>query len=222
MNKLLLLLVVSALVYGYLAFGLNHPLSLESIKASLGQFEALRAASPLGVGLAFFAIYVMVSALSLPGTPLLTLTAGALFGFLMGTVIVSFASSIGATLAFLASRYLLHDVIQNRFGQRLELINEGLRQNGTLYLLSLRLVPLAPFFLVNLLMGLTPLRTFRFYWVSQIGMFASTLIYVNAGTQLAGINDLSGIASPALLMSLALLGLFPILVNKLLNLTGRP
>jgi uncharacterized membrane protein YdjX (TVP38/TMEM64 family) len=222
MKKLLMLFVIAVLAYGFFAFDLNRHLSIDSIKASLGQFEKLRAASPLGIGIAFFVIYVMVSALALPGTPILTLTAGALFGFLLGTVLVSFASSIGATMAFLASRYLLRDVIQHRFGDRLKLINERLRQNGTIYLFTLRLLPFAPFFLINLLMGLTPIRTFNFYWVSQLGMLASTLVYINAGTQLVKVKDLSSVASPELLISLALLGVFPILAKNIIKLIRTP
>lgn len=218
MKKLLILLAVALLAYGFFALDLNHSLTLDGLKANLGKFEARRAASPVGVGLAFFAIYVLVASLSLPGATLLALAAGAMFGLLVGTLIVSFASSIGATLAFLTSRYLLRDAVQRRFAGRLAAINQGMAKDGTLYLFTLRLVPLFPFFLVNLLMGLTPIRTPSFYWVSQLGMLAGTLIYVNAGTQLAQLSDLSDIASPGLLISLALLGVFTWLATKLVKL----
>jgi pyruvate/2-oxoglutarate dehydrogenase complex dihydrolipoamide dehydrogenase (E3) component/membrane protein DedA with SNARE-associated domain len=148
----------------------------------------------------------------------LTLTAGALFGLTLGTLIVSFASSVGATLAFLASRYVLRDAIQQRFGDRLKAINEGMAKDGTMYLFTLRLVPVFPFFLVNLLMGLTPVRTWNYYWVSQVGMFAATLVYVNAGTQLAQISSVAGIVSPGLLLSFALLGVFPLIARRMIRL----
>ncbi len=217
MKKILILIVVALLVIGFFALDLNQYLTLEGMKASLGQFEAQRAAAPVTVGLAFFAIYVVVTALSLPGAAILTLAAGALFGLAVGTLIVSFASSLGATLAFLASRYVLRDAIQRRFGDRLKAINEGIAKDGPLYLFTLRLVPVFPFFLVNLLMGLTPIRTLSYYWVSQVGMFVGTLVYVNAGTQLAQITSLSGIVSPGLLLSFALLGVFPMLAKKFLG-----
>ena len=154
----------------------------------MGQFEALRATSPILVGFYFFLFYVVIAALSLPGAAVLTLGAGALFGLLWGTIIVSFASSIGATLAFLISRYLFRDAVQKRFGDRLTAVNNGMAKDGVYYLFTLRLVPLFPFFVVNLLMGLTPIRTSSYYWVSQLGMLAGTLVYVNAGTHLSKIS----------------------------------
>jgi len=216
-KKILLLVTVALLAIGFFALDLNQYLTLEGMKASLGHFEAQRAASPFGVGLTFFAVYVVATALSLPGAVILTLAAGALFGLTVGTVIVSFASSIGATLAFLASRYVLRDAIQRRFGDRLKAMNEGMAKDGMLYLFTLRLVPIFPFFLVNLLMGLTPVGTLSYYWVSQLGMLAGTLVYVNAGTQLAQITSLSGIVSPGLLISFALLGVFPMLAKKFMT-----
>ena len=217
MKKILILLLAAGLALAFFALGWHQYLTLDGLKSSLGQFEAQRAASPWGVGLAFLAVYVLVTALSLPGAVILTLAAGALFGLAWGTLIVSFASSLGATLAFLASRYVLRDTIQRRFGDRLKAINEGMTKDGALYLFTLRLVPVFPFFLVNLLMGLTTIRTFSYYWVSQLGMLAGTLVYVNAGTQLAQINSLSGIVSPGLLFSFALLGVFPMVVKKILS-----
>ena len=221
MKKILLVVIVVALGVAFFALGLQRYLTLETLKASHGQFEAWRAASPFLVAGAFFALYVAVTALSLPGAAVMTLAAGALFGLLYGTVIVSFASSIGATLAFLVSRYVLRDTVQKRFGDRLKAINEGMAREGALYLLTLRLVPLFPFFLVNLLMGLTPIATRTFYLVSQAGMLAGTLVYVNAGTQLAKIESLSGIISPGLLLSFALLGIFPWISKRFLDFLKR-
>lgn len=221
MKKLLIVAVIVLLAATFFWLDLHRLLTLEGLKASLGQFEAWRAAAPLLVSLAFFVAYVMVAALSLPGAAVMTLAAGALFGLLEGTLIVSFASSIGATLAFLASRYLLRDAIQKRFGDRLKAINEGMARDGAFYLFTLRLVPLFPFFLVNLLTGLTQIRTRSFYWISQVGMLAGTLVYVNAGTQLAKISSLSGVASPGLLISFALLGIFPLLSKWFLGVLRR-
>jgi pyruvate/2-oxoglutarate dehydrogenase complex dihydrolipoamide dehydrogenase (E3) component/uncharacterized membrane protein YdjX (TVP38/TMEM64 family) len=221
MKKILLVVVVVALGIAFFALGLQRYLTLEALKASQGQFEAWRATSPVLVAGAFFALYVAVTALSLPGAAVMTLAAGALFGLAWGTVIVSFASSIGATLAFLVSRYVLRDTVQRRFGDRLKAINEGMAREGALYLLTLRLVPLFPFFLVNLLMGLTPIATRTFYLVSQAGMLAGTLVYVNAGTQLAKIESLSGIISPGLLLSFALLGIFPWISKRFLDFLKR-
>jgi pyruvate/2-oxoglutarate dehydrogenase complex dihydrolipoamide dehydrogenase (E3) component/uncharacterized membrane protein YdjX (TVP38/TMEM64 family) len=160
---------------------------------------------------------VAVTGLSLPGAALMTLVAGAVFGLLWGTVIVSFASSLGATLAFLASRFLLRDAIQGRFGDKLRAINAGVEKEGAFYLFTLRLVPAFPFFVINLVMGLTPMKTRTFYWVSQVGMLAGTLVYVNAGTQLARLESVKGILSPGLLASFAALGLFPLVAKKIVD-----
>ncbi|MFC5524749.1 FAD-dependent oxidoreductase [Rhodanobacter ginsengisoli] len=218
MKKLTLIrwLVVVALLGAVLAFfalGLQHQFSLEALKARQHDLDAYRQAHPGLLAAGFFLVYVAFAALSLPAATLLTLAAGAVFGLLEGTVLVSFASSIGATLAFLASRFVLGEAVQKRFGKRLETINEGMRREGALYLFSLRLVPLFPFFVVNLVMGLTKLPVRTFYWVSQVGMLAATVVYVNAGTQLASLHSLSGIASPKVLGSFALLGVFPLLAR---------
>ncbi len=214
--KAFLLIAIAALVFGFFYFDLDQILTLEGLKNGLAEFETRRTAQPLLVGGGFLLLYILVTALSLPGAAVMTLAAGALFGLLWGTVIVSFASTIGATLAFLVSRYLLHDTVQKRFGERLKPINEGVKKDGSFYLFTLRLVPVFPFFLINLLMGLTPIRALTFYWVSQVGMLAGTLVYVNAGTQLAQLDSLSGILSPSLLLSFALLGLFPLIAKKTL------
>ena len=206
-------LALLAAVLLYRHFDLGRLLTLEQLKASRGALTAAYQAQPLQTLLAFFAVYVTATALSFPGALVLTLAAGALFGLGTGLVLVSFASTLGALLAFLASRYVLRDAVQARFGKALAPLNEGMRQGGTFYLLTLRLVPVFPFWLVNLLMGLTPISATRFYVVSQIGMLAGTAVFVNAGTQLAAIQSPSDVLSPGLLGSLVLLGLFPLVAK---------
>lgn len=220
-KKLLLLALAALLIAGFFIFGLQRYFTLQGLKSGMGQFAQWRDASPVLVGFAFLGVYVLMAALSLPGAAIMTLACGALFGLFWGTVIASFAASIGATLAFWTSRYLLRDSIQAKFGARLKGINEGMARDGAFYLFTLRLVPVFPFFLINLLMGLTPIRSLTYYGVSQIGMLAGTLVYVNAGTQLAQIDGLSGIVSPGLLLSFALLGVFPLLAKYLLGVLQR-
>lgn len=217
MKRILVLAGIAAAIAASFALGLDDVLTLEAIKERQAEFQDLRAASPVAVAGAFFALYTFATAASLPGAALLTLAAGALFGVIEGTLLVSFASTIGATLAFLISRYLFRDGVQRRFGRRLKTINDGVARDGAFYLFTLRLVPVVPFFLINLLMGLTPISARTFYWVSQVGMLPGTLVYVNAGTQLAEIDSLRGIASPALLASLVALGVFPWFVKSLLS-----
>ncbi|WP_292684999.1 bifunctional TVP38/TMEM64 family protein/FAD-dependent oxidoreductase [Novosphingobium sp.] len=204
--------VAGLLLLGLAAFFLfdfGQYLTLDALKAQQATIDGFYRANPLLVLAIFFLVYVLLTALSVPGAAILTLAAGAIFGVAAGTVVVSFASSIGATLAFLASRYLFHDAVQARFGARLKPVNDGVARDGAFYLFSLRLVPVFPFFAVNLLMGLTPIRTWTYYWVSQVGMLLGTVVYVNAGTQLAAIETLGDIASPGLLASFAALGLLP-------------
>ncbi|MBI1283327.1 MAG: NAD(P)-binding protein [Thiobacillus sp.] len=215
MKRIILLVLVAALLAAFFTFDLGRFLTLETLKASQAQFAAQYAATPVLVMGAYFVIYVVVTALSLPGAAVMTLAGGALFGLATGTLLVSFASSLGATLAFLVARFVLRDAVQNRFGNRLAAINSGIEKDGAFYLFTLRLVPAFPFFVINLLMGLTPLRTRTFYWVSQVGMLAGTLVYVNAGTQLARIDSLAGILSPGLLASFVLLGIFPLIAKKI-------
>ncbi|PIV29241.1 MAG: pyridine nucleotide-disulfide oxidoreductase [Zetaproteobacteria bacterium CG02_land_8_20_14_3_00_50_9] len=217
MKKLSLILLFLLLIAAFFHFDLNHLLTLAGLKSGLAQFETWRSDSPLLISGAFFIFYVLVTALSLPGATVMTLAAGMLFGLLWGTLIVSFASSIGALLAFLVSRYLFRDVVQSRFGNRLKTLNDGIAQDGAFYLFALRLVPAFPFFLINLLMGLTSIRATTFYWVSQLGMLAGTIVFVNAGTQLARLESLSGILSPLVLGSFAALGLFPLLARKAIS-----
>ncbi|MGE0671458.1 MAG: FAD-dependent oxidoreductase [Methylibium sp.] len=211
--------VVALVLLVALFFGLDlgRFLSLAAIKEHQSALEAWRAAQPLAAALIFFAGYVAVTALSLPGAAVMTLAAGAIFGLGWGALIVSFASSIGATLAFMAARWLLGDWVRTRFGARMATLNEGMARDGGFYLFTLRLVPVLPFFVINLAMGLTAIRTWTFYWVSQLGMLAGTLVYVNAGTQLARIDSLSGIVSPGLLGSLVLLGVFPLVARKIID-----
>jgi pyruvate/2-oxoglutarate dehydrogenase complex dihydrolipoamide dehydrogenase (E3) component/uncharacterized membrane protein YdjX (TVP38/TMEM64 family) len=200
-------------VWAWQHFGLGALLTLDNLKASRDALQAQVQAQPLATATVFFAVYVAAAALSIPGALILTLAAGAMFGLGWGLLLVSFASSLGALLAFLAARYLLRDGIQARFGKSLAPINDGVRKDGTFYLLTLRLVPVFPFWLINLLMGLTPMGAGRFYLVSQLGMLAGTAVYVNAGTQLAAIQSPGDILSPGLLGSFVLLGLFPLLAK---------
>ena len=215
MKKLFIVATIVILIVSFFVFDLDHYLKLEALKQNQSDFANFKAQSPWLLAGITFVLYVIVTALSLPGALVMTLAMGALFGLVYGTILVSFASSIGATLAFLASRYVLRDFVQQRFGDKLKAINDGVSRDGALYLFTLRLVPLFPFFAINLLMGLTPMRTVTFYWVSQIGMLAGTLVFVNAGTQLAQLNSLSGILSPGLLLSFTLLGIFPMFAKKI-------
>lgn len=214
MKRALLFGLIVVAVAAFFALDLDRYFTLDALKAGQAEFAAAYAARPLTVVGVFFLVYVAITALSLPGAAVLTIAAGAFFGLATGTVVVSFASSIGATLAFLVSRFLLRDWVQRRFGERLAAVNQGMARDGAFYLFALRLVPLFPFFVINLLMGLTPIRTSTFYWVSQLGMLAGTLVYVNAGTQLATIDSLAGLFSPTLLGSFALLGVFPLIAKK--------
>lgn len=220
-KKIVLILAVLIGVIGFFYFDLNELLTLEGLKGSMDQFEQYKTQSPWLVIGGFFLVYILVTALSLPGAAILTLAAGALFGLVQGVLVASFASSIGATLAFLTSRYLLRDTIKQRFPDRLASIDAGVKKEGGFYLFTLRLVPIFPFFLINLLMGLTAIKARTFYWVSQIGMLAGTFVFVNAGTQLAQIEQLSGILSFNLLASFALLGLFPLIAKGILTILKK-
>ena len=220
-KKIALLGVIVAAIFSFFYFDLNSYLTLQGMKDSLDTFQSQIAQNPVLSICVFFAIYVAVTALSLPGAAILTLAAGALFGLVQGLVIVSFASSVGATLAFLVSRFILRDTVRNKFKEKLKKIDEGVEKQGAFYLFTLRLVPVFPFFLINLLMGLTSLKTWTFYWVSQVGMLAGTAVYVNAGTQLAQIDSLSGIVSPGLIFSFVLLGIFPWIAKAIVAVVNR-
>ena len=213
-NQIILVAAVVVLAALFFAFDLQRYLSLEFLQAQRSAAVEIHQANPWLTSLGFLAMYVAVTGLSLPGAAILTLAAGAIFGLALGTVIVSFASTIGATLAFLLARYLLRDAVQRRFEKQLGPINEGVRKDGAFYLFALRLVPAFPFFAINLAMGLTPLRVWTFFWVSQVGMLAGTLVYVNAGQQIGQLESLAGILSPTLILSFALLGLFPLIAKK--------
>jgi dihydrolipoamide dehydrogenase len=216
-TRLIIVTVVIVLIAAFFIFDLGRFLTLDYLKSQQQAFQDYYAAHRLTTLAGYFLIYVLVTALSLPGAAVMTLAGGALFGFWEALVVVSFASSIGATLAFLVSRFLLRDWVQAKFGDKLKAINAGVEREGSFYLFSLRLVPLFPFFVINLVMGLTPMRTTAFYWVSQVGMLAGTAVYVNAGTQLGGITSLGGILKPGIIFSFVLLGLFPLLAKKILE-----
>ncbi len=217
-KKVAIVVVIIALVAAFKIFNLGDYLSLSYIKESQMKFETLYSENRVPVIAGFMVIYILVTSLSLPGAAVMTLAAGALFGLLTGTILVSFASTIGATIACFAARFILRDWIQGKFGDKLKTVNEGIEKEGAFYLLTLRLIPIFPFWLINLVMGLTKMPLKTFYWVSQIGMLAGTIVYVNAGKELAKIESLSGILSPTLIFSFVLLGLFPLITKKLLGL----
>ncbi|MDW7773637.1 MAG: TVP38/TMEM64 family protein [Desulfobulbaceae bacterium] len=221
MQKILIGCGIALGIAAFHYFDLGQYFSLDYLKASQAKFQALYLENHILVIAIYMALYIVVTALSIPGAAVMTLAGGALFGFILGTVAVSFASTIGATLACSVSRFLLRDWVQNRFSARLEKINLGIEKEGAFYLFSLRLVPVFPFFVINLAMGLTRMRLFTFFWVSQVGMLPGTMVYVNAGKELAQIESLSGIMSPGVLISFAILGLFPITAKKLLALYKR-
>jgi len=217
-NKIIIVLVVIGLIAAFRIFHLDEYLSLSYIKESQERFQLLYSQHRLSVIAGFMLTYIVVTSLSLPGGAVMGLAAGALFGLLAGAIAVSFASTIGATIACFVSRFMLRDWIQNRFGDRLKTVNDGIEREGAFYLFTLRLIPVFPFWLINLVMGLTkmPLRTY--YWVSQLGMLPGTLVFVNAGKELGKIESLSGIFSPGVILSFALLGIFPIATKKVLAL----
>lgn len=217
MKKLAILALIAIAITLFFVFDLGQYLSLSYLKDSQAEFRELFDARPWLTAGAFFALYVAVTALSLPGAAIMTLAAGALFGLGWGLLLVSFASSIGATLAFLVARFVLRDAIKARFAQRLKAIDRGVERDGAFYLFALRLVPAFPFFVINLVMGLTAMRTLTFYLVSQVGMLPGTFVYVNAGTQIGQIDSLGGLLSPGLIGSFVLLGLFPLIARKLLD-----
>ncbi len=211
-SRLLVLAIIVTAVIAFFAFDLKQYFTLDYFQSQRAAIEAQVQAYPLRTGLLFFAVYAAVTGLSLPGATIMTLIVGAVFGLLWGVIIVSFASTLGATLAFLVSRFLLREWVQDQFGDKLKPVNDGIAREGAFYLFALRLVPAFPFFVINLVMGLTPIRTWTYYWVSQIGMFAGTVVYVYAGTQLGEFRISAG-----LLVAFALLGIFPLLTKKVLD-----
>ena len=220
-SKIILAAVIVGLIACFFVFDLQQYFNLQFLKEQKEGLNELFEANPLGISALYFLVYVVFTALALPAALILTLAGGAIFGFWHGLALVSFASTIGATLAFLMTRYLFHDSIQSRFGDRLETVNRGIKSEGALYVFGLRLVPLFPFFVINSLLALTKLKTITFYWASQVGMLAGTAVYVNAGTQLAEINDTSDILSLKLIVSFALLGVFPFIAKAMLKFIKR-
>jgi len=214
-KRILLVTAIVGLVLAYLGFDLERFLNLNVLKSQQAAIESWRAAQPLTAALIAFVTYVIVTGLSLPGATVMSLAIGAIFGLFWGVILVSFASSIGATLAFLIARFLLRDWVQQHFGERLRVINESVEKDGGFYLFTLRLMPIFPFFIVNLLMGLTPIRIRTYYVVTQSGMLAANLVFVNAGTQMAKIDSLSGILSPGLIGAFILLGIFPLIIRMI-------
>ena len=215
--KILMLVAIVAAIAAFFAFDLQQHFTLENIKAQREGWQLFYADNTFLTLALFGGVYVTITALSLPAATIMTLLAGALFGFVTGLIMVSFASSIGATLAFLMARFLLRDSIQKKYGKHLTKLNDGFEKEGAFYLFALRLVPVVPFFVINVLMALLPIKTTTFYWVSQLGMLAGTVVYVYAGTELGKIASLSDIASPSLIAAFVALGLFPLIAKKALN-----
>ncbi len=220
-SKLILLLSIICITSLFYWFDLHQYLSLEYLQSVKSNLDILISDKPVLSGVVFFFSYVLITALSLPGAAIMTLVSGAIFGLMWGIILVSFSSTIGATLAFLISRYLFQDYIQKRFYKQMQAINEGIEREGAFYLFTLRLIPVFPFFVINMVIGITSLSVKTFFWVSQLGMLAGTIVYVNAGTQLAQLDSLSGILSPAILFSFILLGLFPLIAKKTISAVKR-
>lgn len=216
-KKILIGFLIIGVFVSFFIFDLNQYLTLSYIKESKTRFYEFYVSNRLLTVSLYMLFYIFITALSLPGATVMTLAGGALFGFGIALIAISFASTIGATLACFASRYLLRNWIEKKFGDKLSVINTGIEKEGAFYLFMLRLIPLFPFFIINLLMGLTRIKLTTFYWVSQIGMVAGTAVYVNAGSELGKINSLSGILSPGLIISFVILGIFPLTVKKVLG-----
>ncbi len=216
-NRILIVLAIFVLILLFRILHLDHYLTLSYLKASRAQLVQLYVERTTFVIGGYMLLYIVATALSLPGAVILTLAGGALFGLITGTVVISFASTIGATLACLVSRFLLRDWVQGRFGEKLERINKGMEEEGGWYLFTLRLIPVFPFFVINLAMGLTRIKISTYYWVSQLGMLPATIVYVNAGKELGKLETLAGILSPSLIVSFVLLGLFPVTVKKIVG-----
>lgn len=220
-KKLLIIAAVISLIIIFKLLNLGQYLNLSYLKESQETFQSYYHQHQALTICMYMVMYITATALSLPGATILTLAGGALFGLVTGTIIISFASTIGATLACIVSRYLLQEWVQKKFGDKLEKINQGMEKEGAFYLFTLRLVPVFPFFIINLAMGLTKLPVRTYYWVSQLGMFPATVVYVNAGRELGKIDSLSGILSPGLLFSFVLLGVFPLAAKKILGRVRR-
>ncbi|MGL4828617.1 MAG: TVP38/TMEM64 family protein [Vibrio sp.] len=217
MNRKLIIALILIAIATLLLTQFSQYLTLDVAKAKQAELASYIDAHLLQAAFIYFVVYVLLTAFSIPGATVVTLLGAALFGFWLSLLLASFASTIGATLAFLSSRFLLRDWVQAKFADKLLTINQGVERDGAFYLLSLRLIPIFPFFLINLVMGLTPISVWRYYWVSQLGMLPGTAVYLNAGTQLAEISSLGEIVSFPVLASFVLLGVFPIIVKWLMN-----
>ncbi|MEH0390299.1 TVP38/TMEM64 family protein [Vibrio mimicus] len=217
MNRKLIIALILIAIAALLVTQFSQYLTLEVAKAKQAELASYIDAHLLQAAFIYFVVYVLLTAFSIPGATVVTLLGAALFGFWLSLLLASFASTIGATLAFLSSRFLLRDWVQSKFAEKLLTINQGVERDGAFYLFSLRLIPVFPFFLINLVMGLTPISTWRYYWVSQLGMLPGTAVYLNAGTQLAEISNLGEIISLPVLASFVLLGVFPIIVKWLMG-----
>lgn len=215
--KIVLISLIALLVFIFFYSGLYQYADLDFLKKQQAYITDYKTSNPYYAALIYFFVYIVITGLSLPGAVILTLAGGAIFGLLMGTLLVSFASTIGATLAFLASRFLFRESLQKKFSDKLKVINQGIENDGAFYLFTLRLVPAFPFFIINVIMGLTPIKTLTFFIISQIGMLPGTIVYIYAGTQLAKINTLDDIFSPELILSFTLLGLFPLIAKKTID-----
>jgi len=218
LNKIAVLILILTIAIAFKLFHLGQYLTLAHIKESGQEYVLLYKEHKALVIAGYMVIYIVATSLSLPGAVVLTIAGGGLFGLLTGTIIVSFASTIGATLACLVSRFFLRDWVEDKFSDKIGKVNEGIQKEGAFYLFSLRLIPIFPFWLINLVMGVTKMRLVTFYWISQIGMLPATIVYVNAGKELARIDSLKGIISPELLGSFALLGIFPLAAKRIIAL----
>jgi len=220
-GKLILIAGIAVAAAVLLYLGPEKYLNLEFIKSQLDQLVDYRRQNPLTAVLIFAAVYIAVTAASIPGALVLTLLGGAIFGFLIGTVVVLISATIGATIAFLVARYLFDDLVRNKMGEKVAGIRESFRREGALYLFSMRLVPVIPFFAINLLMGLTSISTASFFFASLVGMAPGTMVFINAGTQLAQLDSVKGLLSPALIASFILLAVFPYIAKYLLKLVKQ-
>ncbi|MEW6001549.1 MAG: TVP38/TMEM64 family protein [Nitrospirota bacterium] len=216
-KKIIILLIIISLIVAFKVFNLGQYLTLPYLKESLDRLKDLYEEQRVLVIAGYFLIYVLTTSLSLPGASPLGIVGGALFGFWVATFVVSFASTIGATIACFVSRFLLRDWVQSKFSDKIVKVNEGIEKEGAFYLFTLRLIPVFPFWMINLVMGLTKMSLLKFYWVSQVGMLPGTMVYVNAGKELAKIESVKGVFSPSLLISFALIGIFPLIVKKLVT-----
>jgi uncharacterized membrane protein YdjX (TVP38/TMEM64 family) len=217
-KKVIIVLLIVIFIALFKIFDLGQYLTLSYIKESQQRFAELYSENKVLVVGAYMFIYILVTSLSLPGAAVMTLAGGALFGLVTGTIAVSFASTIGATLACFVSRFLLRDWVQGKFGDKIAKVNQGVEKEGAFYLFTMRLIPVFPFWMINLVMGVTKMPIRTFFWVSQVGMLPGTIVYVNAGKEIAKIDSLSGILSPGLILSLVILGIFPIAVKKIMGL----